>query len=343
MNTIDDYQRQLLQEARFVFQDAPLTEAAESAFKSAPRHLFINRYRKFATKEWQDVTAENLELHLGRLYADDALCLFGDDDNDPIASISQPSFVLRCLDMLQLRPGQRVFELGTGSGWNAGLIAKSVGPDGHVYSVELIPELGEEAKTNLNRAGISNVTVITGDGGDGYAAAAPYDRATFTAGTFDLPRHFYAQVKDGGLLLVGIKSEGGGDTLFLLRRHDDHFESLDSLPCAWVQMRGKYQLHGANPQPVESLPGWAELQDRKVGITRFWWESKARTFLCGQPLVYALFWKLPNLLSARLSIGYLTVREKSGILDCGISSKDLSSLPNTIALFHTATPKRRNV
>jgi hypothetical protein len=79
-------------------------------------------------------------------------------------------------------------------------------------------------------------------------------------------------------LLVGIKSEGGGDTLFLLRRHGERFESLDSLPCGWVEMRGKYQLDAANPQPIEALPAWTELQNQKVGIAPYWWGVKGKDF-----------------------------------------------------------------
>jgi len=65
------------------------------------------------------VRADNLLQHLAALYADQALILFGDDDDDVPSTISQPSFVLRMLDLLQLKPGHKVFELGTGSGWNA--------------------------------------------------------------------------------------------------------------------------------------------------------------------------------------------------------------------------------
>jgi protein-L-isoaspartate(D-aspartate) O-methyltransferase len=267
---------QLLEQARFLFRDTPIRKTTEQAFLAVPRHAFITRYRLIFTKDWQEVTQENLHEHLGRLYNDAPLCLYGDDDNDVLSTISQPSFVLRSLDMLQLRPGQKVFELGTGSGWNAALMAQLVGPEGHVYSVELIPELASRANAALRTRGIGNVTVVVGDGGDGYASGAPYDRATFTAGTYDLPHHFYDQIKDDGLLLVGIKSEGGGDNLFLLRKCGDHFESVEAMPCGWVQMRGKYQIDSANPKPIEALPEWNDLQNREVSRIPYWWSVKGR-------------------------------------------------------------------
>jgi protein-L-isoaspartate(D-aspartate) O-methyltransferase len=275
-DSILKHQIQLLQQARVIYRDSPISQTTEQAFLAVPRHAFVTRYRLIFTKEWQEVTDENLHEHLGQLYNDAPLCLYGDDDDDIPSTISQPSFVLRSLDMLQLRPGQKVFELGTGSGWNASLMAQLVGLDGHVYSVELIPELASRANAVLRTRRIGNVTVIVGDGGDGYAAGAPYDRATFTAGTYDLPRQFYGQMKDDGLLLVGIKSEGGGDNLFLLRKRADHFESVEAMPCGWVQMKGKHQIESANPQPIETLPQWNDFQQREVSRIPYWWNVKGR-------------------------------------------------------------------
>jgi hypothetical protein len=95
--------------------------------------------------------------HGAARYANRPLILFGEDDDDIPSTISQPSLVLRMPDLLQLGPGHTVCELGAGSGWNAALMAHLVGPTGHVYSLEMIPEVAE-------------------------AAGAPYDRAIFTAG-----------------------------------------------------------------------------------------------------------------------------------------------------------------
>jgi protein-L-isoaspartate(D-aspartate) O-methyltransferase len=275
-DSVRKYQQQLLEQARFMYRETPLSETTEKAFFAVPRHLFVSRYRMIFTKDWQAVTQENLREHLGRIYNDGPLVLVGDDDDDILSTISQPSFVLRSLDMLQLRPGQKVFELGTGSAWNAALMAQLVGPEGHVHSVEIIPELASRASQILNTLGITNVTVVVADGGDGCASGAPYDRATFTAGTFDLPRHFYDQMKNNGLLLVGIKNEGGGDNLFLLSKREDHFESLEAMPCGWVQMRGKYQIDSANPQAIEGLPEWNDLQHQEVSRIPYWWSVKGR-------------------------------------------------------------------
>jgi protein-L-isoaspartate(D-aspartate) O-methyltransferase len=276
MESAEKYQRQLLEQAKAIYYETPLSEATQQAYLATPRHRFVKRYRQWRVKEWNEVNENNLEGHLATLYADRALVLFGEDDDDVPSTISQPSFVLRMLDMLQLGQGQRVFELGTGSGWNAALMGNLVEPDGDVYSLELIPEMARTAAATLDALGIKNVHVIEADGGEGYPDAAPYDRAIFTAGAYDLPHPFFEQIKEGGLLLIVIKSEGGGDTLFLLRKEDDHFESLEGMPCGFVQMRGKYQLDRLKPIQLEELPEWSELQQKLIRTRPFWWGGKGK-------------------------------------------------------------------
>jgi len=100
---------------------------------------------------------------------------------------------------------------------------------------EITPENLPQHLAMLSTLGtlrITNVRVISADGGDGHAAGAPYDRVAFTAGTYDLPEAFHEQIKVGGLLLAVIKNEGGGDNVFLLRKNVDHFESCGCIPSA---------------------------------------------------------------------------------------------------------------
>jgi protein-L-isoaspartate(D-aspartate) O-methyltransferase len=275
-NNIERYQKQLLDQAQHVYYENPLTEATQKAYLETPRHLFIKRYREWGIKDWNEINEDNLESHLVKLYEDRALILFGEDMYNVPSTISQPSFVLRMLDMLQLESGQKVFELGAGSGWNAALIGCLIGPEGHVFSSEIIPEVARTAKSCIEERGIKNVSIIEGDGGNGYAAGAPYDRVIFTAGTYDLPHQFFEQMNNGGLLLTVIKNEGGGDNLFLLRRTADHFESLESMACGFVQMTGKYQITDLDPIILESLPEWSELRDQKIAKRKFWWGGKGK-------------------------------------------------------------------
>lgn len=270
------YQQQLLDLSRRFAAEVgdALDEAITAAFLATPRHCFVKRYCHWPQREWQEVTEENLAQHLPVLYSNDALLLWGDDPAAPLSSISQPSLVLGMLQLLKLAPGQQVFELGAGSGWNAALMGRLVAPTGHVYSMEIIPEMAQQAAAAVAALAIDNVSIIAADGGDGYPLGAPYDRAIFTAGAYDLPRHFYSQLKDGALLLFILKAEGGGDTLILLQKHEDHFASLQSFPVGFVPMTGKYALETLKPLPLDSLPGWATLQHQEISRTPFWWGGR---------------------------------------------------------------------
>lgn len=277
MENIEKYQKQLLEQTQNLCRETPISEATEQAYLATPRHRFVRRYREWGTKEWQVVNPDSLAEQIATLYADRPLILFGDDDQNVPSTISKPSFVLQMLDLLQLNPGDKVFELGAGSGWNAALMGHLVGSAGQVVSLEIIPELAQSARQTLASLGISNVQIVTGDGAEGYENSAPYDRVIFTAGAFDLPHYFYEQLREGGLLLVVIKTEGGEDTLFLLRKTDNHFESLGSHSCGFVQLRGRYQFENLEPAVLETaMPEWAELQGKEIGKRRFWWAGKGK-------------------------------------------------------------------
>ena len=274
MKLIKHHQKNLLAKAKKMWPKNSISEATSNAFMATPRHRFVQRYRTFHSNQWHEITPDTLKDHLSTLYADHPLALFGEDDANIPSTISQPSLVLRMLDMLQIEPGHQIFELGAGSGWNAALMGYLVGEKGQVHSLEIIPEVAQTAAENVAGMGIENVNIVAADGGDGYAAGAPYDRAIFTAGSFDLPRHFYEQMKEGGLLLIVIKNSGGGDCLFLLRKVNDHFESIDSHPCGFVPMRGKYEIDSLAPIELEQLPNWNDLQQQQLSKTPFWWGSK---------------------------------------------------------------------
>jgi protein-L-isoaspartate(D-aspartate) O-methyltransferase len=290
----EKFQQQLLVQAQRIYNKNPITEATQKAFMAVPRHLFVKHYREFGTQDWIEVNENNLESHLATIYRDGTLLLFGGENDDIVSTISQPSFVLHMLDLLQLKPGHKVFELGTGSGWNAALMAHLVGPEGHVYSLEIIPAVAQTAKENIEHAGIKNVSVIEADAGEGYAPGAPFDRVIFTAGTYDLPHQLFHQTKDGGLLLMIIKNRGGGDVLFLLRKNGDHFESLESEICFFVQMTGKYRVTDLDPIDLKSIPEWPGLEQQAVSTRKFWWGSKSQFSMKTYPIRSFLTITEPN-------------------------------------------------
>ncbi len=119
-------------------------------------------------------------------------------------TISQPTTVVLMLDALEVRPGQKVLEIGAGSGYNAALLSVLVGEKGRVITTEIVPALVKFAKENLKKAGVRNVVVIYSDGSQGYAKEAPYDRIICTAAAPKIPNALVKQLKEGGILLIPV-------------------------------------------------------------------------------------------------------------------------------------------
>lgn len=118
----------------------------------------------------------------------------------PTSSCSTPRLVLRMLDELDVRPGMRVLEIGTGTGWNAGLLAHCLG-DEAVVTVEVDPKVAEQAHASLKRAGFGP-RVVTGDGAEGWADGAPYDRVIATCGLRSIPPAWVEQTPPSGVVLA---------------------------------------------------------------------------------------------------------------------------------------------
>lgn len=116
----------------------------------------------------------------------------------PVSSSSAPSIMNIMLDELGLEPGMSVLEIGTGTGWNAAVMAEA---GATVTTIEIDAEVADHARAALNRAGYSNVIVVTGDGELGVTERAPYDRLIATAATDVVPYAWVRQVRNGGLIV----------------------------------------------------------------------------------------------------------------------------------------------
>jgi protein-L-isoaspartate(D-aspartate) O-methyltransferase len=132
----------------------------------------LGKRKSFIEVDPQRPTKRQLE----RIYSDDALL----SHKNPPSSTSQPSLVVQMLEALRIRPGNRVLEIGAGTGWNAALMAHLAGPRGHVVTIEIQAHVARAARHHLKRLAIENATVVTGDGAKGYTKGAPYDRLITT-------------------------------------------------------------------------------------------------------------------------------------------------------------------
>ena len=120
------------------------------------------------------------------------------------ATISQPTTVVIMLQALNINPGNKVLEIGTGSGYNAALISKLAGNKGRVFTIEYVKELYEFAKSNLKK--FKNVTCINADGKLGLKKQSPFDRIIVTAASQGVPEHLLQQLKLKGILVIPVNS-----------------------------------------------------------------------------------------------------------------------------------------
>jgi protein-L-isoaspartate(D-aspartate) O-methyltransferase len=118
-------------------------------------------------------------------------------------TISQPSVVARMTEWLNVKRGQRILEVGSGSGWQSAILAFLVG-DGKVFSIDRHSELVKFAKDNLKKLGIHNVKVILGDGSLGFSKESPFDRIIVTAACKKVPLPLLEQLSPDGLLIAPV-------------------------------------------------------------------------------------------------------------------------------------------
>jgi protein-L-isoaspartate(D-aspartate) O-methyltransferase len=155
------------------------SERVLGAMCRVPRHLFVPE------REQKNAYADNpLPIGLGQ-------------------TISAPHMVAIMCDLLDIQDGMRVLEIGAGSGYHAAVMGVLAG-SGHVYAVEVIQGLAQFARENLNKAGISNVTVIVEDGSIGLSVYAPYDRISVACAAPDIPENLTEQLKSGGKLVIPV-------------------------------------------------------------------------------------------------------------------------------------------
>jgi protein-L-isoaspartate(D-aspartate) O-methyltransferase len=182
------------------------------ALSGVPRELFVPEV--FQTRAYEDTP-----LFIGQRQ-----------------TISAPHMVAIMCDLLDLQEGMKVLEVGGGSGYHAAVMAHLVGATGHVYSIERIPELAEQARKNLQRAGVKNVTMIVGDGSVGLALHAPYDRISVAATAPEVPEPLKQQLKPGGKMILPV---GRGYQELVLVTRKNGFAMEEKMGVAFVPLIGE--------------------------------------------------------------------------------------------------------
>ncbi len=199
-----------VRETRSYTGKSRLDPAVMEALRTVPRHEFVPaQLREFA------YTNRPLPIGDGQ-------------------TISQPYIVALMTDLAEVGPGSSVLEVGTGSGYQAAVLAEIVD---HVYTIEIIDALGRRAAGTLERLGYDNVTVRIGDGYLGWPEHAPFDAIVVTAAPDAVPPPLIEQLKVGGKLVVPVGPQGRGQSLQVLEKQPDgEITATEVLPVRFVPL-----------------------------------------------------------------------------------------------------------
>ncbi|ALU11844.1 protein-L-isoaspartate O-methyltransferase [Ignicoccus islandicus DSM 13165] len=152
-------------------------------------------------------------------------------------TISAPHMVAYMIEAAGVKRGDKVLEIGTGSGYNAAVLAEIVGPEGKVYTIERIRELAEKAKERLEKLGYGNrVKVFVGDGSKGLPQFAPFDKIIVTAAAKEIPMELVEQLKPGGVMVIPVEDWGGQVLLRVIKGKDGKVIVERLLPVMFVPL-----------------------------------------------------------------------------------------------------------
>jgi len=187
-------------------------EKTLAAMVKVPRHEFVPPSRR------------------GEAYADYPLPI----DHDQ--TISQPYIVAFMTEALKLKGGEKVLEIGTGSGYQAAVLAETAGK---VYTIEIVTPLAKEAEARLKRLGYENVFVKAGDGYEGWPEHAPFDAVIVTAAPGHIPQPLVDQLKTGGRMIIPVGTQY--QELVLITKTEEGVKKRSVLPVRFVPMTGEAQ------------------------------------------------------------------------------------------------------
>ena len=153
-------------------------------------------------------------------------------------TISAPHMVAIMVEGLDIKKGQKILEIGAGSGYHAAIVSKLVGDSGHVYSIERYRSLVENARKSIEKSNIKNVTIINGDGSAGFEKDSPYDRIYVTCAAPDIPQPLIDQLKENGKLMIPVGRMLS--QLILVEKIEGKIKRTNLGGCAFVPLIGKY-------------------------------------------------------------------------------------------------------
>ncbi len=266
--------------ARALREAGALTEDWLPAYEAVPRHLFVPQAiwpgrAGMNRQEDRVIRDEQPDVWWEAVHRDAPITTQWDDGafsgpgrgRMPTSSSSMPSMVFRMLGALQVAEGSRVLEIGTGTGWNAGLLAHRLGGE-NVVSVEVHPETARAARSRLERAGLRPL-VHVGDGARGFPDRAPYDRVLATCSVGCVPPAWRKQTVPGGVIVAPWGPTYGGEAVVRLTVGEDGTAEGPFVgSSAFMRMsaqRKSLPSTRAFAEQGEGVPSWTRLSPDDVG------------------------------------------------------------------------------
>ena len=202
--------------AKLVQRGYVKSQPVRSAMENVPRHIFL-------PKELEKFAHSDTPLNIGKGQ-----------------TISAPHIIGMMLDLMELKKGHKVLEVGGGSGYHAALLGYLVGGAGHVYSIEIIEELATRAEEHITAVGLHDrVTLINGDGSKGLPEHAPFHRITAACGAPSIPEPLVEQLTDPGIMVLPVGT-GYSQNLILVKKENGQITRKDYGGVAFVPMRGEH-------------------------------------------------------------------------------------------------------
>jgi protein-L-isoaspartate(D-aspartate) O-methyltransferase len=268
--------------------------AIEEAFRAVPREVFL-----------PDVALE-------RVYSGDAIVTKQNGNGRPISSSSEVGVMIAMVELLDVAPGHRILEIGAGTGYNAAVLSRLVGERGAVTTVDIDPDVADEARANLAAGGFGRVAVIAADGWAVSPTNGRFDRIEVTASVSDLSPSWIAQLAEGGQIVFPFVLPAGMQTVIGLRKQGTDLISTGVTLGGFMKLRGQ----GDAGAQIRGVAGFDIAGDGVVGLA-----DEALAVLLQEPPRFTvappLGWEALTMLA--LLHGNISVSKRNGmVLTVGI-------------------------
>jgi len=242
-NLVSHFKKRMVKDmaVKIPFKD----EIYKEAFLSVDRHCFIKEIYGYDEHILDFKIMDNLSSNEGdflrRVYSDSSI-LYLKDSEGKLSSVSMPSVVSAMINLSEMKRGDKVLEIGAGSGYSTAVFSNIVGEDGFVCATEISKEIFEITKKNLDTCSLENIHIENNDGGFGIEDFATYDRIIVSCTTADITDHWIKQLKMGGILVAPLVTRGYQVMISLKKIDEDVLTGKIYWPVRFFPLSGKFSI-----------------------------------------------------------------------------------------------------